>query len=459
MLKNILSLIIGFCFIVTGFSQNKQILFGFAEIPQTLLVNPGAETNYRYHIGVPTLSGLSYNIGVTGATISDLFLKDNISFNTKFNKVLDNITENDLLSFNTQIDVVNAGYRLDDKTYLTAGFYQEFDFIGYAPKDIIELLYRGNSNKLNKRFFFSQINVRGEVLGVLHAGISRKINSKLNLGGRFKIYSGSAHVSSKNNSGSFLTTKDGNNIYKHYLNNANVLINSSGFFIDDAFNIGSKDLISNSFFSKNIGVGVDVGFTYHYTPQIEFTGSILDIGFVSYSKNVKNSSLKGNYVLDGIEFLFDPNNPVDYWKQLEDDFNSKVDIKESSSSYVSWRPFKFNAAMRYSFGLPRRSKVCYDFTYKEYYTSTLGVHLYAVTRPLATQFAITSFFEHTISEQFHGKITYTIDEFSYTNVGLGLSTQIGKVNIYGMIDNIFKLADVATASSSSFQFGINLMFN
>ena len=45
-------------------TQNKQILYGFAENPQTLLLNPGAETNYKFHVGIPFLSGLSGDVGL-----------------------------------------------------------------------------------------------------------------------------------------------------------------------------------------------------------------------------------------------------------------------------------------------------------------------------------------------------------------------------------------------------------
>ena len=65
------------------FSQNKQVLYDFAELPQTLLLNPGAETNYKFHVGVPLLSGFSAEFGSTGFTVSDLFAVDNRPINDK----------------------------------------------------------------------------------------------------------------------------------------------------------------------------------------------------------------------------------------------------------------------------------------------------------------------------------------------------------------------------------------
>ena len=84
------------------FSQNKQVLYDFAELPQTLLLNPGAETNYKFHVGVPLLSGFSAEFGSTGFTVSDLFSVDNRPFNDKVSDVLDKVTSNDHIKINVQ---------------------------------------------------------------------------------------------------------------------------------------------------------------------------------------------------------------------------------------------------------------------------------------------------------------------------------------------------------------------
>ena len=53
-------------------AQNKQILFGFDEIPQNLMVNPSAKIYQKYHVSVP-FSGIYANVGITGFTMADLF--------------------------------------------------------------------------------------------------------------------------------------------------------------------------------------------------------------------------------------------------------------------------------------------------------------------------------------------------------------------------------------------------
>ena len=47
-----------------SYGQNKQILYNFGDLPQNLMLNPGAEANYKYHIGIPLLSGFSTKLAL-----------------------------------------------------------------------------------------------------------------------------------------------------------------------------------------------------------------------------------------------------------------------------------------------------------------------------------------------------------------------------------------------------------
>ncbi|MEO9571334.1 MAG: DUF5723 family protein, partial [Polaribacter sp.] len=265
-------------FTITAKSQNKQVLYDFAELPQALLLNPGTETNYKYHIGVPFLSGISSEFGSTGFSISDVFASNNISINDKVSTVLNTLSTRDHLKLNFQLEVLNTGFRFKDDFYFSFGFYQEFDAISYFPKDPITLITEGNSAYLNKSFDLSQILYKVDVLGVLHFGVTKKINEKLTLGGRFKMYSSALNLESSNNTGTFTTVEGVNNIYSHYLNDTDITIRTAGLIENNKYIDDSGAILSNTFLGPNFGVGLDMGFTYHVTDQIEITGSIVDFG-------------------------------------------------------------------------------------------------------------------------------------------------------------------------------------
>ena len=99
---------------VNAFSQNKQVLYDFADLPQTLLLNPGLETNLKFHIGLPLISGFSTEIGSTGFSVADIFADDGRDINEKIASLLENVDSKDYLKLNTQIEVFSAGYHLND---------------------------------------------------------------------------------------------------------------------------------------------------------------------------------------------------------------------------------------------------------------------------------------------------------------------------------------------------------
>ncbi len=439
------------------YSQNKQILYGFAEIPQTLLLNPGAETNYNFHIGVPLLSGISSEFGATGFTIKDIFAADNRPINDKVSEVLNKLDSRDHLKIYSQIEIFSGGYRSDDKTYFSFGAYQEIDGIFYIPKDPITLLTEGNTAYLNKNFNLSQIAYKLDFLGVLHFGVTKNIRQNLTVGARFKIYSSILNIQSTNNSGIFTTTEGTNNIYRHSLINANVNLRTSGLIANDEFIDSPSAYIKNTLLGANLGIGFDFGFTYKATSQLEITGSIVDLGFIHHKKNIKNSIVKGTYVFDGVQFEYDPLNASNYWKDLDNLLTDKLPSGSNQDSYISWRPTKINGSLKYNFG-EKRSKICYDNNYKEFYRNAVGVQLYSVIRPLSPQLALTGFYEKAFSQTFRAKVTYTIDDYSFYNIGAGISAKIGKINFYGMVDNIAEFNDIASANNISFQLGVNLIF-
>ena len=423
----------------------QQIAFSFGETPQTLLLNPGSETNYKSHFGIPVLSNFQLTIGNTGFQMGDLFSNDSRPFNEKFEKVLEQLSPDDYINLNTKIDVLNFGYRYNNKIYISVGFYEELDLMVYFPKDAIEGLYYGNDPFFNRSFSVSQAIMKADLLGVLHAGISKKIDEKLTIGGRFKIYSSSLNVETNNNSGSITTTTNTTNITRLTLQNLDAEVSTSG--VDNFSLLGG-----------NLGVGFDVGLTYHFSPQIEFTGSILDLGFVKHSKNTRNFTAKGNYVLDGINFEYNPDDPIDYWEQLSNDFKARIPNEETEDAYTSWRPMKLNAALKYSFG-ERRNKFCYTKTHKQYYYNSIGFQMHTIMRPLKPQFSFTSFYEKSLSQKIHTKFTHTINDYSSTIFGAGASLQLGKLHVFGALDNVLGVRDLSTLNTISLNFGLNIIIN
>lgn len=246
-----------------SFSQNKQVLYGFKEIPQSLLLNPGAQIENDWFVGVPLVSQIHANVGMTGISVHDVFADDGRDFNTKLKDAIYSMDANDLFVVNQQLEILSGGFAFgssyEKDQYLSFGLYQETNVVVYFPKDYAILAYEGNQNNINRIFDLSHLNVSGEVLSVFHVGYNKKLNEKLTVGARGKIYSSTINFNSVKNTGTFVTVPGDDNFYKH-LFNLDLELQTSGatsLLNDDNsdFSEDIKELKSRVLFGGNLGLG------------------------------------------------------------------------------------------------------------------------------------------------------------------------------------------------------------
>ena len=454
-----------FClFVVTNLTaQNKQLLYNFTDIPQSLMTNPGADVKYKWYVGVPFLSGISMNVGSSGFSAYDLFANDGVDFNTKLRSVLSKTTHNDVLSLNQQLELFSGGFRIgteDNRSYLSFGLYQEFDFLSYVPQDIATLAIDGNKNYMGKRFNLADLSAKADLLSVFHIGIHKKIQDNLIVGARAKIYSSIFNASSVDNAG-YIYTNTSTDSYYEQIVYSNLQLNTSGFAqYNDANNTSNAgaDIKKGILLGGNLGLGLDLGLTYYPQSNVQFTASVIDLGYISHTKEVESYSYKGFYNYKGLVPHFNNENAAQANYQ---DFKNAIVLDTLHTKYTTWRPTKFNASAQYSFEEERvvdGSCNCEGTDPSIFYKSTVGAQLFAMTTPKSPLYALTAFYKRNFSRSFQMKATYTVDSFSFINLGLGMSTKVGPVNFYVLADNLLSYADVSKANSLSFQLGLNVIF-
>nr|WP_315154930.1 DUF5723 family protein [uncultured Flavobacterium sp.] len=443
-------------------AQNKAVLYNFKAIPQSLSLNPGADVSYKWFAGVPLLSGISANVGSTGFSAYDLFADNGVNFNTKLRNVIFSTSRNDRVSINQQLEVFQGGFKVGDwnnTAYISFGMYEEFDVLSYVPKDLAILALDGNQNYLGKYFNLSDLSARAEMLSVFHVGYNKKINPKLTVGVRGKIYSSIFDARSTKNSGYLYTIPSaGSNMYEQVIS-ADMLLNTSGIAKYDDKGDDSdvaKDIQKRAFLGGNLGLGFDAGLTYYPQKDIQITASVLDVGFIRHTKEVESYTAKGIYNYQGIlpDFFSGTGG-----NNVTEEFNDAFPRDTLYGSYTSWRPIKINASAQYSFGQTEEESCnCKSGDGTATYNNSVGLQYFAMSTPRLPMMALTAFYRKKIFTGLEAKATYTVDSFSSKNIGLGLSTQMGPVNLYFMADNLLALKDVSKAQSASFQLGLNLIF-
>ncbi|NDV43713.1 DUF5723 family protein [Flagellimonas sediminis] len=462
-------------------AQNKELLYDFYEIPQSLMINPGVKTSEKWHVGIPVISGLSVQGATSGVTVNDLFANDGIDFTTKVQeRVLDAMTRKDDFSTTSQIEGITVGFRGKNRPddYYSFGMYGETDIIVYWPRDLALLAFEGNGgSNIGRSFDLGDLNLRGEMINVFHFGINRKMTESLTVGARAKLYSSIFQFQSIKNSGSFRTTVGQDNIYVTSIA-ADMQLQTAGVkgfydIVEEDTGTTKKDVTSlftnRVLLGGNLGLGFDAGFSYQLTPQTTITGSILDVGFIYNSKDVWNYNLNGSAATEGIsvylpEDIDNLNN--DLWQELIDDIDAALPHGENQQSYISFRPVKAYGSIRYDFGEaggnPFNNCGCGVNEQggggnRDYYPNSVGGQLFMMKRPRGVQAALTGFYQKRFGRVLALKTTYTIDKYSLTNMGLGLNLQAGPVNFYILGDNLLGYSNIADSHYASLQFGINII--
>ncbi|MDN3724320.1 DUF5723 family protein [Aequorivita sp. SDUM287046] len=452
-------------------SQNKQILYGFDDIPQSLMLNPGSKVLQKKHYGIPFLSQIHVNGGSSGVSAYDIFKNGNDNINDRITQKIFEMKNTDFFTATQQLELINFGWRSQSEIYFSGGIYQELDFIAYFPRDLAILAWEGNRDYLNYEFDLGEISTTGDFMTVYHFGLNKQISKKLTVGARLKLYSSMFSYRSVNNSGTFVTRlgdETSENIYEHTIQNADVSVETSGYSslrdLDGAGQV-TREILGRAFFGGNVGVGVDVGLTYEINDAFTLSASALDVGAIFHSKDVENYRAHGSYTLDGINLIFPPLGEGDptfpYYDNLEDEIKEEIPIDTLYNSYVQFRPTKLNASLSYGFGRFNGSGACdcLNMGNNNLHKQNIGLQLYSIFRPKRPQMAATLFYQRRFTDFLSAKATYTVDSYSYSNIGLGMAADFGKLNFYIVTDNLINYSNLAKAKSVSLQLGFNIIID
>jgi len=459
--------------------QNMQVAYDFDRLPQTLMLNPGAEIDFDRHFGVPLLSNLYFQFGAsnTGVTYNNV-----VQGTDDLNEILTNLnrqnpSSSDVYVVNQQLELFNVGWRLRDvRHYLSFGMYQEANGFGRHPKDLTDLFFNGNDQngdgipETDDPYDISELNAIGEVIGVWHVGINKTVNDRLTLGGRLKFYSGALSVQTKSNSGIYSLSQIPFG-FEHLFSSMNAGISSSGLINRDGTEAiaGPQEMLTDVLGgSGNYGFGVDLGFTVKTDAQITYSLSITDLGYIKFSNSVTTYEINEDFVIEDIPFNPPEGEEVTYWNDLWIDYydagflDNKLDTV--TSGYTQIRPTKFNGSIKKTMvrSSSSNSRIKLDpcigsFAHDRGLESEYGLQVYSEFRPVTVLWAVTGFYSRQFSKSLNAKFTYTVDRFSFYNIGVGLSARIKQFNFFVAADNLLALPTVRDSNYQSFQLGMNVI--
>ena len=84
--------------------------------------------------------------------------------------------------------------------------------------------------------------------------------------------------------------------------------------------------------------------------------------------------------------------------------------------------------------------------------------MFLMKRPKHIQWAFSLFYYRKLLKGLQLKTSYSVDAYSFANIGLGAATSLGPVQFYILADNLLDYQNLAKSQSVYLQFGFNYKF-
>ncbi|MCF8296465.1 MAG: DUF5723 family protein [Saprospiraceae bacterium] len=424
------------------YSQQSLTLFHLEPIPENNYSNPAIITSYEWHFGVPGLSSLGVSYGNSGFKVNDLLeRRTDDSINLTFENFIGKLKKKNNLSLEFREELINYGMKYSDY-YFTFNVSERANVYWNYPKDLYNLLWKGNGGFLGETADFS-----GNSLKVTHFreyafGASRELNSQWTVGAKLKFLFGKANVWTKKFDAGLYTDPESFEI----TTNSNIHINSS---VPKAFSESDEEFEFGKYFwsRKNLGLAVDLGGIYKFNDEFTFSASVLDLGFISWKNNPKNFTNENtSWTFEGIDVndYIDETDSVieERLENLQDSLIDKFNIRETSDKYKT----------------ALTSKVILGATYNLSDIETVGLLVRNTIFDKRIRTSVTASYNRKIHDIISASASYTVINRNITNLGLGFVVNLEPFQIYAATDNIVGVFAPNAVKYYNVQFGMNFVF-
>jgi hypothetical protein len=433
-----ISLGIAIHILYTSNAQVENNLFNLDYVPQTQFVNPASRPNTNWHFGFGALFNsswpLSYNDVISKKTNDTVYINggnliSKLGANNHFNASL--------------IPDFSLGFGIK-KGYFTFGMKENIVMNLSVPKDVVEFLINGNGqpNTIGTFQNIGNFQLNGMHYREIFLGGSYPINPKWGVGGRLKYLIGYENIQTVKSELSIMTDP---NDYSMSMK-SNYLINTSGL------NSNYMDKYNNGIFasSGNSGFGIDLGANYKLNDQFSFSGSIIDLGFISWSdknKIMRSKNENATYQYSGIDlYNLSSNNQSTYIDVLLDSVRKKFDLEEVANT----QSYSTSLFTKLYLGGTYKLNKKFDIGALSSFTLVNGAVL-----PALSMFAKTNLYK--IAQL---QLSYQINQNSFANLGMGFAINLGPIQYYLVSDNIVGTAFSPLSSKNvSIRTGINFQWS
>ena len=302
-----LILLVNISYVSAQESMTMQFMKG---MPQSGLQNPALHNDSsKVVIGFPGLSGMYFDFN------SDFAINNLIHKGT--GSLADSLVL-DIEGFHNSLKETNAMQQSFSMPLFYLGIRSKQMFFSFGitekemarftfAKSLITFIKEGNAPYMGKNFDLGNLDMDAYHYREFAFGFSKEVvKNKLTVGAKAKVLYGKFAIQTEQMNLKVETAADGS-----YLNlSSDMKINVSGpvtpeYDTDSYFNnLNTDNMEPDTYLMQkgNMGLAFDLGAVYKLTPKITFSGSIVDVGKISFKKDNVNLTHVSNYKWEGIDF-------------------------------------------------------------------------------------------------------------------------------------------------------------
>lgn len=361
--------------------------------------------------------------------------------NEDFKDIFNSLVEQELFFLNYETNLLHLGYNSDIGSFnfrIKENVLLATDFKGELSDFLMSPTFSTLAIGRPQLFAAEALHYREYSLGFAR----ELIRNKLTVGLRTKLYLGKSILVS-NVLGVMRPT---DNTYSLQIEGPMKLsIPANPTFQNDVIedlNLAKDfDIVNYVTNTANFGAGIDLGFTYKITPEIELSASVTDWGKINWKKNINTLLFNDEFVVpeENIEIELNENGEPVLTKIIEKPISDSINfsLKIDRTPFSTPLPATFFAGLKYQLNPKLNVGIV------ERYISTKGLNHNSISL--------------TANYQANKKLTiitgYSIIENSYNNIPLALLYKWDGGQTFFGTDNLLSLLFPSSSEFSGITFG------
>lgn len=440
-------------------AQESTTLYFMKGVAQADLQNPALHNDSSsVVIGLPVLSGMSFGFN-SGFAVRDLFHKGTglraDSLVTDIESFNNALKAKNTIEQNLSIQLFNLSIKVK-KSYFSLGITEKQVIQTTFAKSLVTFIKDGNAPYMGQNFDLGDIEMNAMHYREFALGYSNEvIKNKLTVGLKVKALYGKFALQTQKMNLKVETAANGSYLNLRSDMNINISAPMSPEYDQDNYfsgmNSDNFDVKDYMLQKGNMGMAFDLGAVYKLSPKFMLTGSIIDMGKISFKSDVTNLTHVSTYKWEGIDFSKSMDN-------TKPDYVDPSDLMEEELTKFgdSFKPKKSEFGSK-AFDMTLPTKIYLGGTYQVNDIFNIGLldRMYkygSISRNSVTLSANT-----LLGNFFSLSGSYSVVGDSYNNLGLGMAFRLGSNQLYMVTDNLLAMSP-ARAEMFNFRFGMNLLF-